>query len=173
MKKELEEKYNNQVETAIANKDSKNVSVLGKVNNGIVNEIKLLLGIDTTNRNHIVTNDDIRHMINEHGNSIVEAKKGQIAITIDDIKNIPNIIENYDKIVRGTNNKQGETIRYIKNANDGISYVVEIIPKKQNMNLKIKTMWKKHVAELDTNCLKPTSDNVSNISSTSDNIVPN
>ncbi len=61
---------------------------------------------------------------------------------MDDIRRIPDILENFDDIIKGTDNKEGQTIRYIKHYNDGTDYLVEIVPNKRN-NLKIKTMWKK------------------------------
>lgn len=80
--------------------------------------------------------------MNEHGNVEVEAKKGQIAVTEEDIKNIPDIIENPTEIVKGNPNKLGETIRYIKEYSDNKTYVVEVIPDNSD-KLIIKTMWKK------------------------------
>lgn len=80
--------------------------------------------------------------MNEHGNFEVEAKKGQIAVTEEDIKNIPDIIKNPTEIVKGNPNKLGETIRYIKEYSDNKTYVVEVIPDNSD-KLIIKTMWKK------------------------------
>ena len=97
-----------------------------------------------TDRRHVLADNDIRHMIKEHGNPEIDKTKGQIAITTKDIEKIPDIIENYDRLVEGNDNREGKTIRYIKKYSDNISYVVEVIPEKGNA-LKIKTMWKKPV----------------------------
>lgn len=83
-------------------------------------------------------------MLKQHGNPELEKLKGQIAITAKDIEKIPDIINNYDSIIKGTNNKQNKTIRYLKKYSDNKSYVVEVIPEEGNA-LKIKTMWKKPV----------------------------
>ena len=57
-----------------------------------------------------------------------EKQKRQIPITTDDIENIPMIINSQDNIVKGTKNKLGGTARYIKNYNNNIVYVVEVVP---------------------------------------------
>ena len=81
-------------------------------------------------------------MLNEHGDAIKESKRGQIAITTDDISKIPEIISSYDDIIKGNLNKNGDTIRYIKNFEDGTTYMVEVVPE-NSKTLNIKTMWKK------------------------------
>ncbi len=80
-------------------------------------------------------------MLNNHGNKKVENSKKQIPITKEDIKNIPKIINKPDYIIKGTPNKEGVSIRYIKILNNTTTYVVEIVPQKSKY-LKIKTMWK-------------------------------
>lgn len=136
------QKFEKSIDNAINNKYSKTNTYLGKVTNSIANKIKTLLGVNVENRIHTLSDFDIRHMINQHGNPIKEALKGQIAITKEDIKNIPNIINSPDDIVKGTDNKLGNTIRYIKKYNDNTTIVVEVVPNNSNA-LVIKTMWKK------------------------------
>lgn len=136
------DRFNNQVETSLENKKSQGTTRLGKINNKIISKVKSLLGIDVTNRVHTITNNDIRHMLNEHGNPEIEAKRGQIAITENDIKKIPEILENPTDIEKGTDHKLGQTIRYIKKDNSNTTYVVEVVPDDSN-SLIIKTMWKK------------------------------
>ncbi|MDV3426957.1 MAG: hypothetical protein LIR50_07190 [Bacillota bacterium] len=166
------EKYNinNQVDNAISNNQSNTKNYLGKVTSFIANKIQQITGIDVTNRKHVLTDNDIRHMIKQHGDPIAEAEKGQIAITPNDIKNIPDIISNPTDIVKGTDNKLGQTIRYIKNYNDNLTYVVEVVPDKGN-SLTIKTMWKKPSA-LANSQMTPSSTSMtqgSDVSSTSFN----
>jgi len=131
-----------QINNAIFDSQSNSKSYLGKVTSYVADKIQKITGIDVQNRKHVLTNNDIRHMLKQHGNQDTEALKGQIAITPLDIENIPDIISNPSDIVKGTNNKQGQTIRYIKRYNDNSTYVVEVVPDKSNA-LIIKTMWKK------------------------------
>ena len=128
---------------AIIDKNSKGKIIISKVSSNIAGKIKNLLGLEIGNRNHVLSYYDIRHMINEHGDEIKESKKRQIAITIDDILKIPEIIEFYDDIIKGNINKGGETIRYIKRFENNILYIVEVVPEKSKA-LNIKTMWKKN-----------------------------
>ena len=134
--------FDSRIENAISNKNSKSKTYLGNVNQAIANKIKSLLGINVNDRKHVLSDNDIKHMMNQYGNPMVEALKGQIAITKEDIKNIPNIINNPDNKVKGTDNKQGKTIKYIKKYNDNNTYVIEVVPNNINA-LIIKTMWKK------------------------------
>ena len=130
-----------QIDNALSNNKSKNKSYLGKVTNNISTKIKSLLGIDVRGRVHLLLDNDIRHMINNHGNENIEKARNQLPITKEDIKNIPYILDNPDDIIKGSSNKEGASIRYIKTFNDATSYVVEIVPE-ESKYLKIKTMWK-------------------------------
>lgn len=139
---EISKELHNRIQNALLSKNSRGRTYLGNVSSKIANKIEQLFGYDVTDRRHVLADNDIRHMIKEHGNPEIEKMKGQIAITTKDIEKIPDIINNYDKIVQGTDNKQGKTIRYIKKYSDNIRYVVEVVPEKGSA-LKIKTMWKK------------------------------
>lgn len=150
----LENDLESQIENALSNKNSKSRRYLGKVTDYVANKIKDVLGISVNNRRHVLADNDIRHMIKRHGNQDVESLKGQIAITKEDIKKIPDIINNPTDIVKGTDNKAGQTIRYIKRYNDNTTNVVEVVPDNSNA-LIIKTMWKK--PSTLTNSIAPSS----------------
>ena len=138
IKKELHKRIQN----ALISKNSQGRTYLGDVSNKIADKVKSLFGFDVSDKRHVLADNDIRHMIKEHGNPILEKQKGQIAITTKDIEKIPDILANYNRIVQGNDNREGKTIRYIKKYSDNISYVVEVVPEKGKA-LKIKTMWKK------------------------------
>ena len=141
IKKEL----HNRIQNAILSRNSRKNTYLGNVSNAVVKKVKSLFGIDITNRTHLLADNDIRHMIKQHGNPEIETARGQIAITSKDIEKIPEILNNYDNIVKGTENKEGNTIRYIKKYSDNVSYVVEVIPTANDTTLYVKTMWKKAI----------------------------
>ncbi len=141
----IQKELHNRIQNAILSSNSKKNTFLGEVSQKVVNKVKQLYGIDITGRKHIISDYDIRHMIKQHGNPIIEKNKGQIAITTKDIEKIPEVILNYDSIVTGNDNKQGKTIRYIKKFDDNKIYVVEVIPNANDKSLYIKTMWKKPV----------------------------
>ncbi len=85
---------------------------------------------------HTLVDNDLRHMINSHG----EGTNEKYPVTIEDLKRIPNIIENYDDIlyVPRTDGKQG--IIYIKQHN-GVTYYLEKIQEGDN-SLSNKQMIK-------------------------------
>ena len=130
----------NEVEYALQNKASNNKIILGKIQNKNAKIIEKITGVNVFNRNQVLYDNDIRHMVIEHQNHNVELKRHQVAITIDDIIMIPSIIKNPDYICLGTLNREGPMVRYIKKYHNYTTYIVEVIPKRKN--LKIKTMWK-------------------------------
>ncbi len=146
--KEIQKELHNRIQNAILNRNSRKNTFLGTVSDKVANKIKSLFGIDVSGRKHIISDNDIRHMIKQHGNPEIEKTRGQIAVTTKDIEKIPDIIENYDSIEKGSINKDAftkqklNTIRYKKQYSDNTTYVVEVIPSDSN-NLTIKTMWKK------------------------------
>ena len=146
----IQKELHNRIQNSILSKNSKGRTYLGAVSEKVANKIKKLFNIETLDRRHVLADNEIRHMLKEHGNPEIEKAKGQIAITTKDIERIPEILNNYDRIVKGTDNKEGNTIRYIKRYSYNTSYVVEVIPSEGNA-LKIKTMWKKPVRVTNSN----------------------
>lgn len=146
----IQKELHNRIINATLNKNSRKNTFLGIVSDKVANKIKSLFGIDVTGRRHMITDYDIRHILNQHGDTKIEKARGQIAVTKADIEKIPDIINNYDSITKGTPNidtlskKKFNTIRYTKKYNDNITYVVEVIPSNNNQ-LNIKTMWKKEI----------------------------
>ena len=130
---------------------NKNIKGVLKLNNPKLGEILLIKSfydIDVTNWNRFLYDDNIRHIINEHGKQSVESKRNQLAITLNDIKNIPNILYDYDNIYKGNSNGKYKTIIYEKKYCSCISYLVEVIVHDQK-KLQIKTMWKKYTTKIN------------------------
>ncbi len=152
----IQKELHNRIQNALLSKNSRKNTFLGTVSEKVASKVKSLLGIDVSERKHILPDFNIRHIIKQHGNPEIEKTKGQIAITTDDIEKIPDIINNYDFIETGsvnTNSITGESsnsIRYIKKYNDNTSYVVEVVPNTGN-TLEIKTMWKKPTTLTNSN----------------------
>ncbi len=165
--------FERNVDNALKNKSSNGNTILGKVKLNIALKIKDILGIDVSNRIHRLSDYDIRHIMNQHSDADKEAIKGQIPISSSDIKKIPDIIENPSDIVKGTDNKLGETIRYIKEYNDNTTFVVEVVPE-NSADLIIKTMWKKPstLTNIENNLSSTSETKGSDISSTINNIIP-
>ena len=77
---------------AINNKTSKRKIYLGKANNLVVKKVKEYFEIDVSNKKHVLIDNDIRHMINRHGNDTKMTNGRQLDLTKDDIIKIPEIM---------------------------------------------------------------------------------
>ena len=101
-------------------------------------------GFDLTGYNHTIDIYGVRHTFKNHGNKETEAKRGQIAITESDIKQIPEVIYNYDNVVFSGKNKTGrETITFMKKMTDGTTVYVEEI-RTGNKTLTLNSMRKQN-----------------------------
>ena len=79
--------------------------------------------IDITGYCHALRDNDIRHIKNSHG----EGTNEKYPVTSEDIKQIPMIIENYDKVFVKTNTSGKPGIVYVKVTSDNTVYYVEAI----------------------------------------------
>lgn len=155
------------ITNAINDKKSKGSITLAKVNKKAADRIKKITGIDTLHRGEKISASNIRHILKQHGDQKVETSKGQLAITKTDLKKIPDVIENFDRIEKGTINKdkngEHQTVRFVKTYSNNTLYVVEVIPNKSK-TLTIKTMWKKPIGlSYGSNTLRHTSETKTNV----------
>jgi len=88
--------------------------------------IKEATGIDVDGLSHSIDNDFIRHIYSEHGNPEVEEGRGQVPTNNEDIKRIPDIIANPDKIRAGVTKEGKDAVIYEKRVNGTIIYVEEV-----------------------------------------------
>ena len=113
----------------------------GKITKNVANKIKNSLGIDVNNYNISLKADAVRHILKNHSNNSQENMRGQVAITEQDILNIPEIINNYDLVRDSGPTDDGKpSITFEKNI-DGNNIVVTYVSDKHN-NLEIQTMYK-------------------------------
>lgn len=99
-------------------------------------------GLEFEGYHHTINNYGIRHALSGHGDSEIESERGQIAITKEDIQNIPQIINSYDKIELSEEKDStgNDVLRYTKKINGEIYYLEEVRNKRHE--LTIKSMWK-------------------------------
>lgn len=146
----IQKELHNRIQNALLSKNSRKNTFLGTVSEKVAKKVKSLLGLDVSGRKHMLSDYDIRHIIKQHGNPEIEKSKGQIAITFEDIEKIPDIINNYDDLTKGSPNKNvftkqmQDSIRYSKQYENNILYVVEVVPDESGV-LNVKTMWKKTI----------------------------
>lgn len=147
---DIQKELHNRIQNALLSKNSRKNTFLGTVSEKVAKKVKSLLGLDVSGRKHMLSDYDIRHIIKQHGNPEIEKSKGQIAITFEDIEKIPDIINNYDDLTKGSPNKNvftkqmQDSIRYSKQYENNILYVVEVVPDESGV-LNVKTMWKKPI----------------------------
>lgn len=79
--------------------------------------------LDLSGYAHALRDNDIRHIKNSHG----EGTNEKYPVTKDDIKRIPWIVENYDKVFVKTNAKNQYGIVYVKVMPDSTIYYVEAV----------------------------------------------
>ena len=63
------------------------------------------IGIKLVGCSRIIDTNGIRHTLRRHGSEIEEAKRGQVAVNLDDFNKIPLIVKEPDSIKYGGKNK--------------------------------------------------------------------
>lgn len=140
----MQEEVNAFVDEAMADRSQFKTLPLREVSQEEIKIIKELTKTDTSGYFHQLSNNDLWHGLKQHGNAEIEASKGQIPITAEDLKRIPEIIDSYDNITKGSTNKGVKSVIYSKRINGNICYVEVILPRKGV--LRSKTMWKEPAA---------------------------
>lgn len=107
----------NQTEKAVVGKVSPQLSTAAKEH-----------GLNIDGYIHNIDTSAVQHTRKRHGIPQREERRGQLAVTDDDFKNIPQIIYNPDFVAFGAKNNKGlDLIIYGKNMPDGSSVYVEEI----------------------------------------------
>lgn len=78
--------------------------------------------VDVTGKRHVLRDNDIRHVINSHG----EKTNEKYPITASDLKQIPDMVENYDDVLFVPRKDGKSGIYYVKQHN-GTTYYLEAI----------------------------------------------
>ena len=107
----------NQTEKAVVGRVSPQLSTAAKEH-----------GLNIDGYIHNIETSAVQHTRKRHGIPQREERRGQLAVTDDDFKNIPQIIYNPDFVAFGAKNNKGlDLIIYGKNMPDGSSVYVEEI----------------------------------------------
>jgi|GEM_PF-1224841 len=109
-------------------------AVLGKVADWLVQEAAKH-GLNLQGYVHTLDGSAVRHVLNRHGNPEVEKSRGQIALSDADIQSIPQVVQQPDAVVLGTQTKgHKEQIGFIKRLPDGtVLYLEEVRSGKQEL----------------------------------------
>lgn len=89
-------------------------------------KIKDATNLDVEGYEHAIDSDFIRHVDSGHGDSQVELRKGQEAVTNDDIRRVPEIVSNPDGIEHGVTKQGKDAIVYVKRFSGTVYYVEEV-----------------------------------------------
>lgn len=114
--------------------------VLGVVGNALV-ENAAANGIDIRGFSHSLDSFFVNHALNNHGYEKLEEQRGNVHITIEDIKNIPEVLQTPDFIIYSSKTKVGnKAIVFVKNIKDSTIFVEEV--RKGRMRLAAQTLYK-------------------------------
>ena len=126
---------------SLKNKFSNKKMYVGKVTSETANRVEKELSCDIENYNISINSSGINHSYNNHGDLIIEQRRGQVPITENDFENIYDIVNKADKIsLIGKDSENHELIQFEKNI-DGNNVFVAYISKKHK-NLELKTLYK-------------------------------
>lgn len=110
------------VENPVISNDNKPNLHIGIINEKTANEIQNEYGINLHGYQHILNDNDLRHIYNRHGPHTNE----KYPVTIDDLQAIPFIIENADNIYFAEKDNEKAGI-YYKYRHNGVTYYLEQI----------------------------------------------
>lgn len=100
---------------------------LGEITDEAREKLSDLLGYEVTSKDYILTNDDIKHIMDEHGDPQTEIAHGNAPITDAIIESLPEVLANPDSIELGHNEERGnrDGIVYKKTLPDGTVVYVQ------------------------------------------------
>ncbi len=134
----LIEQASNYVESSLDRKNTKDHISLGEVNPYLNKKLKAIFGFDIYQ--HEINANDLRHIINEHGDPKKESARNQVAVTPDALKIIPYILKNFDYVQPGSTRTDGRRSAKIVKRIDGKIIYVEVDTVKKGV-LTSKTMY--------------------------------
>lgn len=119
-----QEIINKYVDAAYEKENTEDYKKYSEVSERLMNDVSD--EIDLTGYNHALRDNDIRHIRNSHGENTNE----KYPVTKEDIKNIPWIVENYDKVYVVQRDSKRKGLIYVKASTDGLVYYLEQITSK-------------------------------------------
>lgn len=85
--------------------------------------MQTLYGVDVEGKTHVLSDNDIRHIDNSHGRGNASEK---YPVTAADLKQIPDIVENYDNVYYVTK-ENGQVGIYYEKRHNGTTYYLEAV----------------------------------------------
>lgn len=99
---------------SLSDKKNQHIEILRKVSDAKADFLLRKTGLDLKGYSHSIDNYSILHILKKHG-SKKELQRGQIPVTIEDIRIFPTIVSDYDNVEYvGKSNIGRDTIRFEK-----------------------------------------------------------
>lgn len=133
------------VNFALADNANKHAEyVFSKMPKHQASEIEKAINVNLTGCERLIDTSGIRHTIRKHGDSKKEAKRGQIAVTIDDFELIKDVVRSPDSISYGGKNSLKQDV-FIYSKKIGSLYIVAeaVRYNKRGNKLIFNSMYKK------------------------------
>lgn len=130
---------------------------LGEVTDTARARLSALLGYEVTSTDYILTNDDVKHIIDEHGSPEAERRKGNAPLTDSVLESLPDVLANPDSIELGHVEKRGNrtSVLFKKNLPDGTAVYVQFDNTGRG-TIEGKTLYVKPASTLGVNADKAT-----------------
>lgn len=151
---------------SVSDKKNRHIEVLRKVSDAEADFLLEKTGLDLKGYSHSIDNYSILHILKKHG-SKKELQRGQIPVTVEDIRNFPTIVSDYDDVEYvGKSNIGRDTIRFEKSI-DGNNVLVfeEMRVGKKLLALSTMYIQKKKKLTSNANASSNTSETLSTSSS--------
>ena len=117
---------------------------LGRLKPSVAKSISNLIKSELKYSEIFIDTFKVRHAIAGHGDALKEAKRGQIAITIDDFRFIPLAIKEPDKIEYGGKNRLGQDVlNFSKKIGNVLVVAVAVRVKSKGNIIVFESMYKK------------------------------
>lgn len=86
------------IQNALTNKQSVNRAYLGKIPDTVAQMVLEQTGVDISGYNAILQSDNVRHIMKNHGDPLVEAARGQEVVTVENLAMLPDVLSSPDRI---------------------------------------------------------------------------
>jgi len=111
--------------------------LLGKIGAELSQRIFQQTQVNLLGYNLELRSNEIKHALKKHGNEKTETRRGQQAITTNDVSNFPYIIYSFDKLTVG----RDKSLHFVKNINGQITIIANYA--NSNKSLSLKTMFRR------------------------------
>ena len=119
--------------------------VIGPVRNAAA--ISRVAGRPITGYAMVIENGTARHALRRHGDPATEAKRGQVAVTEEDLCRVPQLLGEFDAVEPADPTKQGTPQVRFRKRIGGIGYEVFAEVRHSARQVAFKTMMKRRARE--------------------------